>query len=159
MPRGPSTTPTPSPRARVLEWTRQVAAPPEAVWACFLDHLWRGGAGFGPRPVLEEPGDAHGTGCTRRIPVGPRGGVRERITATDPPHRLEYRVLNPSWTTYPVADHLGTVAFGALPGGATEVRWRVAFVPLPGAGPFVTGMTRFVIGRYLRSLERAAPDR
>lgn len=159
MTRGPADVPTPDAppgRARSLEWTRRVAAPPEAVWTTFLGHLWRGGAGFGPRPLIEEPGDAHGTGCTRRIPTGPRGGVRERITATDYPHRLEYRVVNPSWTTYPVADHLGTVAFAALPDGTTEVRWRVAYVPLPGAGPWVAVMTRFVLGRYLSALERPA---
>ena len=105
--------------------------------------------------MIEEAGDAHGTGCTRRIPVGRSGGVRERIIATDPPHRLEYRVVNPSWRTFPVDHHRGTVAFDPLPGGGTEVRWRVELVPKRGAGLLVLGMTRLVIGRYLDALERA----
>jgi len=141
-------------RVRSLSWTRRVATPPEDTWARFLSELWIGGAGFGPRPVVEERGDADGRGCTRRIGAG-SGGVRERITATEWPQRLEYRVVNPSWTTYPVDHHLGTVAFVPLADGGTEVRWEVAFVPKRGAGPFVTAATRFVIGRYLDALARA----
>jgi len=141
------------PAARALVWSRRVATPPDATWACFLSELWVAGAGFGPRPVIEEAGDAHGLACTRRI--GGARGVRERITATDPPRWLEYRVTNPSWTTFPVDHHRGTVAFAATEDGGTEVRWRVEFVPKRGAGPFVRAATRIVIGRYLDALERA----
>jgi hypothetical protein len=130
-----------------------VATDPADTWARFLERLWIEGAGFGPRPVVEAAGDAHGTGCTRRI--GGARGVRERITATDHPRWLEYRVTNPSWTTYPVDHHRGMVAFAPLDGGGTEVRWRVEFVPKCGAGPLVAVATRFVIGRYLSALERA----
>ena len=73
-----------------------------------------------------ERGDDHGTGCTRRIGPGARG-VLERIVATDHPHHLEYRVMNPSWRTFPVDHHAGTVAFAAT-GGGSEVRWRVDLV-------------------------------
>jgi uncharacterized protein YndB with AHSA1/START domain len=139
--------------ARVLDWTERVATPPAVTWSRFLADLWIAGAGFGPRPVIEEPGDAHGTGCTRRI--GGAQGVRERITATEHPHRLEYRVINPSWTTFPVDHHVGTVAFVATEDGGTEVRWRVELVPKRGAGLAVIGATRFVIGRYLAALKRA----
>jgi len=139
---------------RTLSWSRHVATPPDETWACLLAELWVAGAGFGPRPVIEEAGDADGTGCTRRIGVG-AGGVRERITATEVPHRLEYRVVNPSWTTFPVDHHRGTVTFAAAAGGGTEVRWRVELVPKRGAGPLVVAATRFVIGRYLDALTRA----
>ena len=140
-------------RLRVLEWRRRVGTEPVATWACFLERLWVGGAGFGPRPVVEAAGDPDGLGCTRRI--GGARGVRERITATDHPRWLEYRVTNPSWTTYPVDHHRGTVAFAAGDGGGTEVLWRVEFVPKRGAGPLVGVATRFVIGRYLDALVRA----
>jgi hypothetical protein len=130
-----------------------VATDPAVTWARFLETLWIGGAGFGPRPVVEAAGDAHGSGCTRRI--GGARGVRERITATEHPRWLEYRVTNPSWTTYPVDHHRGTVAFDALDGGGTEVVWRVEFVPKRGAGPLVAAATRLVIGRYLDALARA----
>jgi uncharacterized protein YndB with AHSA1/START domain len=144
-------------RARTLLASRRVPTPPDATWACFLAELWIAGAGFGPRPVIEEAGDAHGRGCTRRI-GGPRG-VRERIVATEHPQRLTYRVVNPSWTTFPVDDHLGTVAFAATDDGGTEVRWSVEVVPKRGAGPFVMAATRFVIRRYLDALERACRSR
>jgi len=140
-------------RLRVLAWRRRVATDPAVAWARFLEHLWIGGGGFGPRPVIEKAGDAHGLGCTRRI--GGARGVRERITATDHPRWLEYRVTNPSWTTYPVDHHRGTVAFAACDGGGTEVRWRVEYVPKRGVGPLVAVATRTVIGRYLDALERA----
>lgn len=146
-------------QVRTLTWSRRVATSPDVTWSCFLAALWLAGAGFGPRPVIEEAGDAHGTGCTRRIGVGGRG-VRERITATDHPHHLEYRVVNPSWTTFPVDHHLGTVDFTASADGGTEVRWRVEFVAKRGAAPFVAVATRLVIGRYLDALAwacRSAP--
>jgi hypothetical protein len=139
---------------RVLTFTSQVAAPPEVAWGCFVSELWIGGAGVGPRPHIERRGEVHGLGCTRR--VGP--SVREGITATDFPQRLEYRVLNPSWTTFPVEHHLGTVAFVAVDEGATEVRWRVEVVPKRGVGPFVVAATRYVIARYLKALERACAE-
>lgn len=141
-------------RLRTLSWSRRVATTPDLTWACFLADLWVAGAGFGPRPVVEEAGDAHGTGCTRRIGIGARG-VRERITATEYPHRLEYRVVNPSWTTFPVDHHRGAVTFTAAVGGGTDVRWRVELVPKRCVGPLVVAATRFVIGRYLNVLTRA----
>lgn len=141
-------------RMSTLTWRRRVAAPPDVAWSCFFTKLWLGGAGVGPRPVIEEPGDAHGTGCTRRIGRGARG-VRERIVATEHPNHLEYRVMNPSWTTFPVDHHVGTVAFAATEDGGTEVRWRVELVPKRGAGLVVIAATRFVIGRYLVELARA----
>ncbi|MFO8149266.1 MAG: GNAT family N-acetyltransferase [Trueperaceae bacterium] len=141
-------------RVRTLAWRRRVVAPPEVAWEIFFRELWLGGAGFGPRPVIEEPGDAHGTGCTRRIGPGARG-VLERIVATDHPDRLEYRVMNPSWRTFPVEHHAGTVVFEATGDGGTEVRWRVELVPKRGAGLAVLVATRYVIGRYLTALARA----
>lgn len=140
-------------RVRTLLWRRRVDSPPEETWSRFYTDLWLGGAGFGPRPVVEEPGDVHGSGSTRRMGVGARA-VRERIVATEHPHRLAYRVLNPAWRTFPVDHHVGTVAFVATEDGGTEVRWRVELVPKPGAGLVVTAATRFVIGRYLTVLAR-----
>ncbi len=139
---------------RTLAWARRVPTPPDVTWRRFVEDLWIAGAGFGPRPVIEEPGDAHGTGCTRRIGIGARG-VRERITATEHPHRLEYRVINPSWATFPVDHHLGTVVFSATEDGGTDVRWQVELTPKPGAGLLVGVATRFVIGRYVEALAQA----
>lgn len=137
-----------------LTWRRRVATPPQITWALFFTELWVGGAGFGPRPVVEEPGDDGGLGSTRRMGAGARA-VRERVTAAEPPRHLEYRVVNPSWRTFPVDHHVGTVAFSATANGGTEVLWRVEVVPKIGAGLVVSVATRFVIGRYLVALERA----
>lgn len=140
-------------RGRMLTWRLRVATPPDVTWTRFFLELWIGGARFGPRPIMEELGDAYGTGSTRRIGVRERG-VRERIVAAEHPSRLEYRVMNPSWTTFPVDHHVGTIAFAETEDGGTEVRWRVELVPKRGAGPVVMVATRYVIGRYLRVLAR-----
>lgn len=144
--------------SRLLAWTRRVPTPPAVTWARFLEVLWIDGAGFGPRPVIEHRGDPDGRGCTRRIPIGRSGGVVERIVATEHPNELAYQVVNPSWRTFPVEHHLGTVAFVALDDGGTEVRWRVELVAKHGAGLLVAGFTRFVIGRYLDVLARRCRD-
>jgi hypothetical protein len=139
-------------RRRSVVLRQRVATSPAVTWARLLQHVWRGGAGFGPRPVIEAPGDAHGVGCTRRI--GGWLGVREQIVAGDCPRSLTYRVLNPSWWTYPVEEHRGSVRFAPLAGGGCEVEWRVTVLPKPGAGLLVMALTRFVIARYLAVLLR-----
>ena len=133
-------------------WRQRVATSPTLTWECFLQEVWREGGGFGPRPAVEAPGDPFGIGCTRRI--GGRVGVREQIVAGDPPRSLAYRVLNPSWWTYPVEGHLAELRFHPLSDGGCEVEWRVSVLPKWGAGWLVGVLTRYVIVRYLECLVR-----
>lgn len=137
-----------------VRWSRRCAGTPEEVWERFLERAWLGGAGLGPPPRIDERGAVDGLGCTRSIATLPGHRLRERITDTAYPSRLEYRVLDPSWATYPVDHHRGELRFEPREGGATLVTWCVEVVPKRGAGPLVAALTRFVIGRYLRVLER-----
>jgi hypothetical protein len=141
-------------RERTLRFSARLPTPPERTWALWLQHLWVEGAGLGPRPLVEVAGGDHGLGCTRR--VGGAAGVREAIVAVDYPRSLEYRVLNPSWRTYPVDAHRGCVRFEPLAGGGCLVQWSVSYRPKRGAALLVVMMTRFVIGHYLRRLRRLA---
>lgn len=139
-------------RLRRYSWTRRCDAAPEALWERFVERCWIAGAGFGPTPTIDERGAPDGFGCTRSITTLPGRRLKERITATQYPERLEYRVLDPSWATYPVEWHLGEVRFERLPDGATEVIWTVEVVPLRGAGPLVAALTHWVVTRYLDAL-------
>ena len=139
---------------RTLRFSARLPTPPERTWALWLQHLWVEGAGLGPRPLVEVAGEDHGLACTRRI--GGAAGVREAIVAADYPRSLEYRVLNPSWRTYPVDAHRGRVRFEPLAGGGCLVQWSVSYRPKRGAALLVMVMTRFVIGHYLRRLRRLA---
>lgn len=139
-------------RLRRYRWSRRCAVPPEVVWERFVERCWIAGAGVGPTPSIDERGAPDGLGCTRSIATLPGRRLRERITATDHPRRLEYRVLDPSWATYPVEQHQGVVLFEPLPDGATEVTWTVAVIPRRGAGLLVGLLTRWVVTRYLAAL-------
>lgn len=150
----------------VLERSARIRATPEQAWSFFLERLWKQGGGFGPRPQIEALGDDDGIGCTRRIPVGFGAALRERIEAGEAPTWLHYRVVNPSWRTYPVRRHRGEIRFEPATSAAREapddthgtiVHWRVTAEPLPGAGLLVHGLTRLVMSRYLAQLA-GAPD-
>lgn len=140
------------PASRRFRWSRRCDGDPAAVWERFVERCWIGGAGFGPVPRIDERGAADGLGCTRSIATVAGRRLRERITATDHPSRLEYRVLDPSWTTYPVEQHRGVIRFEPHPEGGTDVTWCVEVVPRLGAAFMVALLTRVVVTRYLRVL-------
>lgn len=148
-----------------LERSARIRGTPEQAWGIFLERLWKQGGGFGPRPRIVDAGNEDGIGCTRRIDVGLGAFLLERIESGEAPTWLQYRVVNPSWRTYPVRWHRGDIRFDpavadrdAAPGGddATIVRWHVSAEPLPGAGPLIRWLTRSVMSRYLAELERAS---
>ena len=110
----------------------EVAAPVEAVWSVYTDHVgWARWAG--PQEVvLRQKGDPppNGLGAIRVIRA--RGiAVEEEITAFEPPKRMVYRLVG----GIPVVrDHEGEVVFEPF-GENTRVVWRVRFRPLiPGTG-------------------------
>ena len=146
-------------RSRRLVRLRTIDAAPDVVWDTFLRVLWRGGAGFGPPPAIEDPGEPNGLGCTRFIALGGRRGIRERIVEVDRPTRLVYRVLAATPAVYPVHAHAGIVRFGPHGRTGTRVEWTVRYVPSPRTWVVAALMTRFVVGRYLRALERACASR
>ena len=111
-----------------------------------------------PRPRIVDEGDAHGIGCTRHIPIAPGTVLIERIEEGAWPDRFTYRVVNPSWRTFPVKRHRGDVRFEAVGPARTRLTWDVTFVPLFGGRLPALLLTRWVIGRYLRSLSETAAN-
>src|SRR6478609_11209927 len=90
--------------------TREIAAPPETVFAVLTDH--RKYAELTPlrRSELEREGegDVNGVGAIRKLTVvGPP--MREEVIAFEAPGRFSYTVLS----GLPVRDHVGTVELTA----------------------------------------------
>jgi uncharacterized protein YndB with AHSA1/START domain len=120
-------------------FTREIAAPPETVFAVITDH--RRYAALTPlrRSELEREGegDPNGVGAIRRLTaVGPP--MREEVIAFEVPSRFSYTVLS----GLPVRDHVGTVELMPADGG-TRMVYAVRTQPtLPVVGFAVVAAIR-----------------
>ena len=87
-----------------IELRREIAAPPEAVWAVLTDHVgWTRWAGI-KEAVLRNEGfpPPNGVGAIR---VFRQTGlaIEEEVTVFEPPRRLEYRLTAGA----PIREHRG----------------------------------------------------
>lgn len=135
---------------------RQVAAPPETVFAVLTDH--RGYTKLTPlrKAELEREGEPapNGVGAIRRLTaVGP--SLREEVLAYEPATRFSYKLLS----GLPVRDHVGTVELTPAAGG-TKVVYAVRTTPtLPLAGgAFLVGM-KFAIKQLLGGIAKESERR
>jgi uncharacterized protein YndB with AHSA1/START domain len=114
-----------------VEVVRIFSHPLERVFRRYTDHAgWSEWTGFG-RVWLEKEGspDRDGVGAVRAFASAP--GLREEVTAFEPPARMEYRI---SRGGFPLTGHRGEVTF-TKQGAATRVTWRVSFESrVPGLG-------------------------
>jgi uncharacterized protein YndB with AHSA1/START domain len=112
-------------------FTRQIAAPPEIVFAVLTDHRRYSELTPLRKSELEREGDPdpNGLGAIRRLTaVGPP--MREEVIAFDSPKRFSYTVLS----GLPVRDHVGTVELSEE-GGGTKMVYAVRTQPtLPVVG-------------------------
>lgn len=112
-------------------FTREIAAPPETVFAVLTDH--RRYTELTPlrKAELEREGtpDPNGTGAIRKLTaIGPP--MREEVIAFEAPTRFSYTVLS----GLPVRDHVGTVELSAA-GAGTKMVYAVRTQPtLPVVG-------------------------
>jgi uncharacterized protein YndB with AHSA1/START domain len=89
-----------------LDFSRNVAAPPEIVWEVVADLRGMSDYTRFRKVEIEREGDPppNGLGAIRKLYlVGPP--VREEIIAFDPPRRFAYRMLS----GVPTKDHVGTI--------------------------------------------------
>jgi uncharacterized protein YndB with AHSA1/START domain len=112
--------------------TREIAAPPETVFAVLTDHRRYAELTALRRSELEREGEGepNGVGAIRRLTaVGPP--LREEVIAFESPNRFSYTLLS----GLPVRDHVGTVELSADGGGGTQMVYAVRTQPtLPVAG-------------------------
>jgi uncharacterized protein YndB with AHSA1/START domain len=118
--------------------TARSSASPEAIFALLADApSWSRWAPFDD--VVVEEGE--GVGELRRFQRG-RRTTRERVTALEPPHRLEYDLVS----GIPI-DHYHAVVTVTPDGGVTEIRWQSRFdAKIPGTG----WMARRALQRFIK---------
>ena len=135
---------------RHVEAERIIEAPLETVFAKYTDHVgWSGWAGLG-KVTLEREGapTKNGVGAIRVFNNGIK--VREEVMSFEAPSKMTYRLVG---TTFPMANHLGTVLFESHPQG-TRVVWRCQF---DSRLPFVGGMIEKSLQRlFAKTLGRLA---
>lgn len=112
-------------------FNREIAAPPETVFAVLTDHAKYSELTPLRKSELERVGDLdpNGVGAIRRLTaVGPP--MREEVIAYEAPSRFSYTVLS----GLPVRDHVGTVEL-TPDGGGTKMVYAVKTQPtLPVVG-------------------------
>jgi uncharacterized protein YndB with AHSA1/START domain len=135
---------------------RQVAAPPETVFAVLTDH--RGYAELTPlrKAELEREGEPapDGVGAIRKLSaVGPP--LREEVVAYESPSRFSYKLLS----GLPVRDHVGTVELTPAAGG-TAVVYAVRTTPtVPLVGSAVVAAVKFGVKQLVEGIVKESERR
>lgn len=130
--------------------------PTQAYLRCV--QIWReenlGLPWFVPFPILRNRGDDQtgvGLEVMRIPPFGLREGITDAHYVNDDSSScwMEYKVLNPSWLTWPVRSHRGLITFQPTTeedeNVHTTLEWRVEWVSLPLVHEVVQFFTRLII--------------
>ncbi len=140
-------------------YERQVAAPPETVFAVLTEHHLYAEMTPMRKSVLEREGEPppNGVGAIRVLSsVGPP--LREEVIAYEPPSRFSYKLLSGA----PVRDHVGTVELTPREGG-TRIVYAVRTTPtLPLVGAAVVAGVKqgikVLLGGIVKESERRAAN-
>lgn len=136
--------------------TREIAAPPEVVFAVLTDH--RRYAELTPlrKSELEREGEPapNGLGAIRKLSaVGPP--LREEVIAYEPDERFSYKLLS----GLPVRDHVGTVKLSSGAGG-TEMVYAVRTQPtVPVVGPVVVAVVKQAVKGLIDGIAKESERR
>jgi uncharacterized protein YndB with AHSA1/START domain len=137
-------------------YERQVAAPPETVFAVLTDHRRYSELTPLRKSELERQGEPapNGVGAIRKLSaVGPP--LREEVVAYESPTRFSYKLLS----GLPVRDHLGTVELTARDGG-TRVVYAVRTTPtVPLVGAVVVAAVKLGVGQLLGGIVKESERR
>ena len=137
-------------------YDRQVAAPPETVFAVLTDHRHYSELTPLRKSELEREGEPapNGVGAIRKLSaVGPP--LREEVVAYESPTRFSYKLLS----GLPVRDHLGTVELTPRDGG-TRVVYAVRTTPtVPLVGAVVVAAVKLGVGQLLGGIVKESERR
>jgi uncharacterized protein YndB with AHSA1/START domain len=118
---------------------REIAAPPETVFAVLTDHRKYSELTPLRKSELEREGEPspNGLGAIRKLTaVGPP--LREEVIAYEPVERFSYKLLS----GLPVRDHVGTVELTAA-GSGTKMVYAVRTHPtVPVVGPVIVAVVK-----------------
>jgi len=137
-------------------FTREIAAPPQAVFDVLTDHARYSEITPLRGSELEREGDAdpNGVGAIRRLTaVGP--ALREEVIAFEPPSRFSYKVLS----GIPVRDHVGTVELTAEDGGTRMVYAVRTHPTLPVVGFAVVAVTKQAVKQLVEGVVKESERR
>jgi hypothetical protein len=152
----PPTTTPPDSELTFISHEKIVPTNITTAFELFREHVWLKSLGPDSWTTIVEKGDEKTRiGETRQVPLG----LRERISACDPPHSFEYSVVA---GPFPVDYHLGRVEFKefvAEDGSKlTKVTWSVKFKPKPGMGlgvsATVNGTFPMFLGNYASAVAK-----
>lgn len=128
------------------ESTRSVAD----LYAALADHDRLGGVlGVPVKRIKEGKTSLNGIGSVRRIGMGPVA-IEETVVGAVVDKSIDYKITKGGW---PVKDHHGRLTFKALPGGGSQVQWRIDLdAAVPGAAVLIKQLLSIGIGRGLKKL-------
>jgi uncharacterized protein YndB with AHSA1/START domain len=135
---------------------RQIAAPPQTVFAVLTEHANYAAVTPLRKSALEREGapPPNGVGAIRVLSaVGPP--LREEVIAYEPPRRFAYKLLSGA----PVRDHVGTVELHPE-GEGTRMVYAVRTIPtLPVAGAAVVAVSKQAIKALIKGISAESERR
>jgi len=76
--------------------------------------------------------------------------IEETVVGAVVDKSIDYKITKGGW---PVKDHHGRLTFKALPGGGSQVQWRIDLdAAVPGAAVLIKQLLSIGIGRGLKKL-------
>ena len=120
------------------------------LYAALSDHDRLGGVlGVPVKRIKAGKSEPNGVGSVRRIGIGPLA-IEETVVGAVTDKSIDYKITKGGW---PLKNHHGRLVFKALPGGGSQVQWRIEFDgAVPGAAVLVKQLLGLAIGRGLRKL-------
>jgi uncharacterized protein YndB with AHSA1/START domain len=136
--------------------TREIAAPPETVFAVLTDHRKYSELTPLRKSELEREGEPapNGLGAIRKLSaIGPP--LREEVIAYEPDGRFSYKLLS----GLPVRDHVGTVELTAG-GSGTKMVYAVRTQPtVPVVGAVVVAVVKQAVKGLIDGVARESERR
>ena len=129
-------------RAHWVHVTRELAAPPEAVFDHLAEHENLASL-FGAKVRRLNDGDdgsRNGVGSRRELKVGPLPPFEETTTVYERPSLIEYKITKGGV----LKDHVGIMKFSPTASGGTLFDYRIRVITkIPGlSGPLKANLTR-----------------
>lgn len=135
---------------QIVQLTQESSRSVADLYALLADHDRLGSVlGVPVKRIKDGKTAPNGIGSVRRIGAGPVA-IEETVVGAVVDKSIDYKITKGGW---PLKNHHGRLVFKALPGGGSQVQWRIEFgAAVPGAAVLVKQLLSLAIGRGLRKL-------